>query len=105
MESPQAFGEIQEKGSFERKFSYKCLECPAAFQHIHEVETHSFQEHFNIGLRSVQWEKSPENRSESLQETLKLEVKQNNNQETKMEELNGKSIFLSILIQLRIQEK
>ena len=93
MESLQAFTENQTKRDFGGIYSYKCLECPAKFQQIQEVEKHSFQEHFNFG-GDIQWQKSSEINLESLQESLTSEQSQPENKKTAMEESNGKfSIF------------
>jgi hypothetical protein len=81
--------EVFQKRDFDRIYSYKCLECPAKFQEIQEVETHSFQEHFNFG-NLIQWEKSPEISLESLQESLNSEQSQPKNKKTAMEESKGK---------------
>ena len=89
MESLQAFSGNQTKGDFGRISSYKCLECPAKFQQIQEVETHSFREHFNFG-GDIQWQKSSEINLESLQESLTSEQSQPENKKTPMEESNGK---------------
>ena len=89
MESLQAFAGNQTKRDFDRIYSYKCLECPAKFQQIQEVETHSFQEHFNFG-GDIQWQKSSEINLESLQESLTSEQSQPKNKKTAMEESNGK---------------
>ena len=89
MESLQAFSGNQTKRDFGRISSYKCLECPAKFQQIQEVETHSFREHFNFG-GDIQWQKSSEINLESLQESLTSEQSQPENKKTPMEESNGK---------------
>ena len=89
MESLQAFAGNQTKRDFDRIYSYKCLQCPAKFQQIQEVETHSFREHFNFG-GDIQWQKSSEINLESLQESLTSEQSQPENKKTAMEESNGK---------------
>ena len=95
MESLQAFAGNQTKRDFDRIYSYKCLQCPAKFQQIQEVETHSFREHFNFG-GDIQWQKSSEINLESLQESLTSEQSQPENKKTAMEESNGKfNIFES----------
>ena len=95
MESLEAFSGNQTKRDFGRISSYKCLECPAKFQQIQEVETHSFREHFNFG-GDIQWQKSSEINLESLQESLTSEQSQLKNKKTTMEESNGKfNIFKS----------
>ena len=95
MESLEAFSGYQIKRDLGRISSYKCLECPAKFQQIQEVETHSFREHFNFG-GDIQWQKSSEINLESLQESLTSEQSQPENRKTAMEESNGKfNIFKS----------
>ena len=89
MESLEAFAGNQTKRDLGRISSYKCLECPAKFQQIQEVESHSFREHFNFG-GDIQWQKSSEINLESLQESLTSEQSQPENRKTAMEELNGK---------------
>merc|ERR1712037_145899 len=81
------FTENQTKRDFGGIYSYKCLECPAKFQQIQEVEKHSFQEHFNFG-GDIQWQKSSEINLESLQESLTSEQSQPENKKTAMEESN-----------------
>ena len=90
MACTQAFAGNQTKRDFGRIFPYKCLACPAKFQQIQEVETHSFQEHFSCG-KDIQWEKSPEINLESLQESLTSEQSQPINKATAMDEKNGKN--------------
>ena len=96
MESLETFAGNQTKRDFGRIYSYECLECPAKFQQIQEVETHSFREHFNLG-GDIKWQKSSEINLETLQESLISEQSQPINKKTAMEESNGKLNILKFL--------